>query len=144
MSDEPRDSAQDIIDDLKRVRELVAENVRLTARVAELEAMKLAFEQTPKQWSTAQAPTVEAVVATARQISTAEENKRLRKERDQLRAELAERQKFKDWVHQYLDGRGVPHSPPGTHGEHGCRIGDRMDWVFAQLTELRAAIGGGT
>ena len=47
--------------------------------------------------------------------------------------QLAERQKFKDWVHNYLDTHGVPHHPPGTHGEHGCRIGDRMDWLMEQL-----------
>lgn len=42
-------------------------------------------------------------------------------------------QAFKDWVHAYLDAQGVPHHPPGTHGAEGCRIGDRMDWVFDQL-----------
>ena len=50
-----------------------------------------------------------------------------------LEEQLAERQKFKDWVHNYLDTHGVPHHPPGTHGEHGCRIGDRMDWLMEQL-----------
>lgn len=42
-------------------------------------------------------------------------------------------QAFKDWVHAYLDSKGVPEAPPGTHGAEGCRIGDRMDWVFAKL-----------
>jgi hypothetical protein len=50
-----------------------------------------------------------------------------------LKEQLAERQKFKDWVHNYLDTHGVPHHPPGTHGEHGCRIGDRMDWIWSEL-----------
>lgn len=38
---------------------------------------------------------------------------------------------FKNWVHTYLDKKGIPHHPPGTHGAEGCRIGDRMDYVFA-------------
>lgn len=41
-------------------------------------------------------------------------------------------QRFKDWVHAYLDSKGVPNHPPGTHGAAGCRIGDRMDWVMKQ------------
>lgn len=45
---------------------------------AELKVVKVAAETTPKQWSTAQAPTLEAIVATARQITTAQENKHLR------------------------------------------------------------------
>jgi hypothetical protein len=61
----------------------------------------------------------------------------LLEERDEARAQLAERQKFKDWVHNYLDTHGVPHHPPGTHGEHGCRIGDRMDWLMAQLAAAK-------
>jgi hypothetical protein len=42
-------------------------------------------------------------------------------------------QRFKDWVHTYLDAKGIPHRPPGTHGAEGCRIGNRMDYVFAKL-----------
>jgi hypothetical protein len=55
---------------------------------------------------------------------------------DALDAADAERdklQRFKDWCHSYLDSKGVPHHPPGTHGAEGCRIGDRMDWVWVQL-----------
>lgn len=52
------------------------------------------------------------------------------KERDKL-------QRFKDWVHNYLDTHGVPHHPPGTHGAEGCRIGDRMDWLMAELDHAR-------
>lgn len=59
---------------------------------------------------------------------------RVTAERDKLQA-------FKDWVHAYLDGKGVPFHPPGTHGAEGCRIGDRMDWVFAQFDGLRASTG---
>jgi hypothetical protein len=50
-----------------------------------------------------------------------------------LRTQVAKLQAFKDWVHGYLDAQGVPHHPPGTHGAEGCRIGDRMDWVFEML-----------
>ncbi len=67
----------------------------------------------------------------------------------QLEAERAAREKlqaFKDWVHSYLDGVGVPHHPPGTHGAAGCRIGDRMDWLMdgykatnRELAAVRAA-----
>jgi len=52
-------------------------------------------------------------------------------ERDKLQA-------FKDWVHAYLDKLNVPHSPPGgPHGQEGCRIGDRMDWLVANLPKLK-------
>jgi hypothetical protein len=44
-------------------------------------------------------------------------------ERDKLAA-------FKKWVHNYLDSKGVPQHPLGVHGAEGCRIGDRMDWVW--------------
>lgn len=54
-----------------------------------------------------------------------------------LLEEVGRLQAFKDWVHGYLDGKGVPHHPPGVHGAEGCRIGDRMDWVFAELDRLR-------
>lgn len=56
-------------------------------------------------------------------------------ERDKLQA-------FKDWVHGYLDTRGVPHHPPGTHGAEGCRIGDRMDWLMERLERAEAAAEG--
>lgn len=55
---------------------------------------------------------------------------RLRAERDKLQA-------FKNWTHSFLDGKGIPHHPPGTHGAAGCRIGDRMDYVFAEMYRLR-------
>ncbi len=66
---------------------------------------------------------------------------RLTAERDKLAA-------FKAWVHNYLDAKGIPHHPPGTHGKEGCRIGDRMDYVFvrvalaARLAERLAEIAG--
>lgn len=52
---------------------------------------------------------------------------------DKLREKVAKLQAFKDWVHKYLDDHGVPTHLPGPHSAEGCRIGDRMDWVFSQL-----------
>lgn len=74
---------------------LATDVTTLAERLAEAEAgwdelrqMKLAFEQTPKQWSTAQAPTMEAVVATARQIETEEKNRNLSERLASVTAEL--------------------------------------------------------
>lgn len=61
----------------------------------------------------------------------------LRAERDEARRERDALAKFKAWVHDYLDSKGIPHHPPGTHGEHGCRIGDRMDHLFARIDETK-------
>lgn len=52
---------------------------------------------------------------------------------EKLRTEVKRLQAFKDWVHKYLDDHGVPTHPPGPHTAEGCRIGDRLDWVLAQL-----------
>lgn len=56
---------------------------------------------------------------------------------EQLRQERDALLKFKNWVHAYLDSKGVPTHPDGPHSRCGCRIGDRMDLVFAELTRLR-------
>lgn len=53
---------------------------------------------------------------------------------------VAKLQAFKDWVHSYLDTKGVPHHPHGPHGAEGCRIGDRMDWLMDQLSLNRAHV----
>ena len=53
-----------------------------------------------------------------------------------LAEKVAKLQAFKDWVHGYLDAKGVPADPGGPHSKEGCRIGDRMDWVFIQLGQL--------
>lgn len=92
--------------------------------------------QTPAGTTTVQhegqlPPTVEdAVVELIGKVSCLDDiNEHLRKSYERL-------QKFKDWVHAYLDARGVPAEfPDGSHTREGCRIGDRMDWVFAQLDE---------
>lgn len=51
------------------------------------------------------------------------------KERDHLQA-------FKTWVHNYLDNKGIPANPGGPHIAEGCRIGDRMDYVFEKIALL--------
>lgn len=63
-------------------------------------------------------------------------------ELEAARAERDKLQAFKTWVHAYLDSHGVPHHPPGTHGAEGCRIGDRMDWLMAELAECRRRCEG--
>ena len=62
---------------------------------------------------------------------------------DRAEAAEAERDKlarFKDWVHAYLDGKGIPTHPDGPHSKCGCRIGDRMDLVFAEVERLRGMV----
>lgn len=52
---------------------------------------------------------------------------------DRLRTELAEREKFKTYVHERLDAAGVPHDPdPEKTAETGCRVGRRLDWLLAE------------
>jgi hypothetical protein len=89
---------------------------------------------------------IEADVKAAREPDRSEES-RLRAllvsagiERDAAITERDKLQAFKDWVHAYLDGVGVPHHPPGTHGAAGCRIGDRMDWLMADHNRLLTAL----
>lgn len=45
------------------------------------------------------------------------------------RAEAAEA--FKRYVHERLDAAGIPVDPPGPHRDAGCRIGQRLDALFA-------------
>lgn len=54
-----------------------------------------------------------------------------------LRTELAALAKFKTYVHQRFDNAGVPVDPDSPHKAEGCRIGGRLDVVFAELAELR-------
>jgi hypothetical protein len=57
-----------------------------TAReMTEMRQMKFAVEQTPKQWSTAQAPTMDAIANTFRGIQAETENERLRRRVRELR-----------------------------------------------------------
>jgi hypothetical protein len=57
------------------------------------------------------------------------------------RAERAEKQvsdlkKFKEFVHSYLDSKGIPTHPNGPHSKEGCRIGDRLDIASTQKPSL--------
>jgi outer membrane murein-binding lipoprotein Lpp len=73
----------------------------------------------------------------------------LRKFIADLEAELAQAQaerdalaKFKAYVHERLDGAGVPANPePPKHALEGCRIGDRLDWILRQYDETAAKVG---
>jgi hypothetical protein len=47
---------------------------------------------------------------------------------------------FKAWTHAYLDKKGVPSVVEDEHLAAGCRIGGRMDWVFAQLAAKDAEL----
>jgi hypothetical protein len=54
------------------------------------------------------------------------------------RAEAGDR--FKAFVHGYLDKQGVPHGDPNNpHQREGCRIGARLDMLFARLGIAEAA-----
>ena len=57
---------------------------------------------------------------------------------EKAEAEAAKLQAFKDYVHQRLADHGVPHHPPGVHSAAGCRIGDRLDWLFAEMERLKS------
>ncbi len=54
-------------------------------------------------------------------------------ERDKLLA-------FKTYVHKRLDDAGVSVDPESSHKAEGCRIGGRLDEVFARVAELEAAL----
>jgi hypothetical protein len=47
-------------------------------------------------------------------------------------------QAFKDYTHDRLTEAGVPERPtmPANHTAAGCRIGDRLDWLFSQDIRL--------
>lgn len=74
-------------------------------------------------------------------VGRCEDLKKLADIGDSLRTRAEDRadrlEKFKQWVHSYLDARGVPAHPDGPHSKEGCRIGDRMDLVFAELQRLK-------
>ena len=56
------------------------------------------------------------------------------------RAHIAKLQAFKDYVHKRLDDAGITAYPNGEHSNAGCRIGDRLDIVFAQLEHFKAQL----
>lgn len=54
---------------------------------------------------------------------------------------LAAAQEFKTYVHTRLDQAGIPHGDPeNPHQKEGCRIGARLDLVFAQIKNLQEVI----
>jgi hypothetical protein len=57
-----------------------------------------------------------------------------------LAAERDKLQKFKDYVHRRLDDAGVTVDPESGHKAEGCRIGGRLDEVFAERDDLTAAL----
>ncbi len=61
---------------------------------------------------------------------------RLFQERDKLAA-------FKDYCHARLDAAGVPTDPDSPHKAEGCRIGGRLDYVFARVKELERKYAAG-
>ena len=53
-----------------------------------------------------------------------------------LEDKVAALQRFKDFCHAYLDAHGVPHGDPDNpHQKEGCRIGARLDLLFAKLAD---------
>jgi hypothetical protein len=54
--------------------------------------------------------------------------------------ELEQLRAFKTYVHARLDGHGVPVDPESPHKAAGCRIGGRLDHVFAERDDLRAKL----
>lgn len=61
-------------------------------------------------------------------------------ELETLREQVAKLQKFKDYVHARLDAAGVPVDPESSHKAEGCRIGGRLDVVFAQRDDMLAEL----
>ena len=47
---------------------------------------------------------------------------------------------FKAYVHERLDGAGIEKEPNGPHSAAGCRVGDRLDIVFAHVSKQGEAI----
>lgn len=57
-----------------------------------------------------------------------------------LTAALDKSLAFKNYVHSRLDAAGVTVDPESSHKAEGCRIGGRLDEVFAERDVLRAAL----
>jgi hypothetical protein len=65
---------------------------------------------------------------------------RMEAEKNALIAERDALARFKAYVHRRLDEAGVPVDPDSPHKAEGCRIGGRLDVVFAERDALRAAV----
>lgn len=59
---------------------------------------------------------------------------------DELKAERDALQRFKSFVHSYLDSRGVPVDPPGKHADEGCRVGQRLEVLCNERDALAARV----
>lgn len=64
--------------------------------------------------------------------------KSMRADAERLTSERDALQRFKDFVHTRLTQMGVMEHPNGKHSAAGCRIGDRLDIIEAERTELAA------
>jgi Domain of unknown function (DUF3850) len=58
-----------------------------------------------------------------------------------LPAYLRKLEDFKGYVHQRLDQEFIPANPPGEHADEGCRIGQRLDWLFNYVKQLENKVG---
>lgn len=55
------------------------------------------------------------------------------------RADAAE--KFKAWVHDWLDRHEIPHDPDPEHtAANGCRISGRMEYLWSCLCKLKEEV----
>lgn len=58
-------------------------------------------------------------------------------DRDQFKDKADAGDRFKEFVHLYVDQHGVPHGDPeNQHQMEGCRIGARLDLMFAERDRL--------
>lgn len=96
----------------RKAKELEAENARLEAMLA-----AIVLNYSP-----------ETTIGTYRATAEVWLN-----ERDKLTA-------FKDYVHARLDAAGVTVDPESAHKVEGCRVGGRLDEVFAERDKLRTAL----
>lgn len=119
-------------------------------QLAELRSWALAHPQMPQ--AVAVLALIEAHERLAEQVRTQLAD--AMEQRDKARAEAVVMREgrdklaaFKAYVHKRLDDQGVPVDPDSPHKAEGCRIGGRLDWLFAdaaatdaEALKLRAAI----
>lgn len=113
---------------LAQVPALLAENAALTAERDKLLAENEQYRQVVQEGKRLPAPELSQDAAFA-----AFTLGKLEDERDKL-------QRFKNYVHKRLDDAGVSADPESVHKAEGCRIGGRLDEVFAERDGLRAAL----
>lgn len=68
------------------------------------------------------------------------ENRQLKAEAMRVTEERDKLQAFKSYVHKRLDEAGVTVDPESSHRDRGCRIGGRLDEVFAVIVALSADV----